>query len=224
MGAPRDPQARAAAEARVAEVYAAIEAATDDPALQAELRRRCRTESWCNWYGELAIHDGDASLGRVRWKRAVARGLLRPDECEAHQLGDDPRWWSTVGAFGTVAAYVVRHAGPCVGPKVLADPDTAAELAVAHTEVLCRRHHACTCPARARWWAGPGRWDRRSPWRNLAAVRIHCGDPGAWGRLRIYASVLRFGIQVGTGRAEQLGAAAVEGLAMWLERPLTSDA
>ncbi len=97
MGAPREPVARAAAQARVDEVYAAIDAATDDQALRAELRRRCKTEAWCNWYGRQGIHRGDASLGRKRWKRAVARGILDPSNCEAHQLGDEPSWWSTVG-------------------------------------------------------------------------------------------------------------------------------
>lgn len=177
MGYPISPEKRAAAEARVLEVYAAIDAATDDPELRSELRRRCKSESWCNWYAVKAIHDDDASLGRVRWRRAAERGLIDHEHCEAHQLGERGEWgwWSTVGAFGTVSAFVIRHAGECVSPQAMADPFVAARLAVAHAQVLCRRQNACTCEARARWWAGPGRWDKRTRLHQLRSVTFYCG-------------------------------------------------
>lgn len=185
MGYPSSPAERAAAEARVLEVYAAIDAATDDPVLRSELRQRCKSESWCNWYAVKGVHDDDASLGRTRWRRATERGLIDPERCDAHRLGDDRDawgWWSTVGAFGTVSAFVIRHAGECVGPREMVDPFVAARLAVAHAGVLCRRQRACTCEERARWWAGPGRWDNRSHLHRLRSVTFYCGDvpPYRW--------------------------------------------
>jgi len=179
MGFPREPIARTAALERVDEVYRAIDAATDDPALRDELRRRCRTESWCNWYGVTDVHAGDASLGRKRWRKAVARGLLDPEACEVHELGETREewvWWSTVGAFGTVSSYVIRHRGECADPHDMVDPFVAADLAVAHAGVLCRRYKACTCPKRARWWAGPGLWDRRSPLDRMTRTVRQCGE------------------------------------------------
>lgn len=182
MYPPQD--GREAAGERVAEVYAAIDAATDDPDLRSELRAICKRESWCNWYRRKAVHAADASLGRKRWRKAVDRGLLDPERCEAHRLGgpDEWGWWSTVGAFGAVSAYVVRHVGECVSPRELVDPKLAVRAVIGHMDVLCRRHKACTCEARARWWAGPGRWDARSPITNIRKLEHVCGDqPGvAW--------------------------------------------
>lgn len=175
MGAPRDPDARAAAEARVLEVYDAIDQATDDPEIRRWMRWRCKRESWCNWYGEAEVHKGDASLGRQRWRRAKAKGLIHPETCEEHQLGEERGWWSTVGPFGNVSAYVIRHAGECVSPRAMVDPYVAADLAVAHLGVLCRRHGACTCEGWARWWAGPGRWAQRDRLDRLHVLVSQCG-------------------------------------------------
>jgi hypothetical protein len=179
MAPPKD--GRAAAQARVNAVYDAIDRATDDLEMRAELRRRCKIESWCNWYRVKAVHQGDSSLGRKRWRRAVDRGLLDPDSCPEHELGetrDEWAWWSTVGSFGNVSSYVVRFEGKCVHPREMADPKVAARLAVAHAKLLCRRHKACSCPARARWWAGPGRWDRWWPSKRLARTERVCGPQG----------------------------------------------
>jgi len=216
MGAPREPAARARAQARVDDVYAAIDAATEDPDMRAWLRRRCATESWCNWYGQVTVHPRDASRGRARWQSAVDRGLLDPDGCAEHQLGD-PAWWSTVGAFGTAAAYVVRHLGPCVGPRALVDPAMAARAAVAHAEVLCRRYEACSCWGWARWWAGPGRWSQRFPSDRIGALERQCGELGAWDRTQVWAATPDYVLRTTSRRAEQLVAAGIAVAAPWLQ-------
>lgn len=159
----------------VTEVHNAIDQATRSPELRAELRRVCERESHCNRHGRVGVHPRDAKHGRRRWAAAVRRGLLSPTTCPAHALGPDPGLWSTVGAFGTTAAFVVRHVGPCTSPRALFDPRVAARAAVGHARVLCRRQGACSCAERAMWWAGPGRWAERSPTQQLAAVTRQCG-------------------------------------------------
>lgn len=172
---PTDPRERAAAAARAWEVYRAIDEATDDLELRAELRRVCRRESACNWQEPVTWHEGDAAGGRARWRAAVARGLLRPSECPAHALGDPARWTS-YGPLGIAAAWTVPLVGKCVGPEALDDPRTAIRAGVAWAERLCRRQHACTCEGRTRWWVGPLKFAERSRWDQLAAIERQCGS------------------------------------------------
>lgn len=176
---PTDPREREAALERAWEVYAAIDAATQDKELRAELRRICRRESACNWIGLVTYHEGDAAGGRDRWRAAVARGLLRPDECEAHQLGEAARW-TTYGAFGVASAWTVRYLGECVGPSALDDPRAAAHATVAWMKSLCRRHKACDCEGRVKWWVGPGIWEERSRLGQLDSVQRQCGNVVWW--------------------------------------------
>lgn len=169
-----------AAVDRVEEVYEAIDLATDDPELRIELRRVCKRESWCNRWETVDQHEADAWAGRSMWRRAVAKGWLEPARCEAHKLGDTPGVWAPTGAFGQSPAYGLRFIaedGECLGPGSLASPYAAARAAVGLVEHLCDRLDACTCADRARWWAGPGVWRRRSPIRNLAALSSQCGPP-----------------------------------------------
>lgn len=176
---PLKTEDRVLARARALEVHTAIDAATQDPELRAELRRICRRESACNWFGEVTYHKGDAAGGRARWRMAVASGALRPDECPAHELGE-PERWTSYGPFGVAAAWTVRYAGACVGPEHLDDPRVAASVVVAWMGSLCRRQRACDCEARVRWWVGPGIWAARSPWLQLEAVERQCGDQPLW--------------------------------------------
>lgn len=170
---------RLAARDRVLEVFAAIDAATTDPELRAELRRVCRRESACNWIEPVTIHAGDAAGGRARWRMAVRAGRLDPSSCAAHRLGD-PAAWSTYGPLGIAAAWTVPHAGRCVGPEVLDDPRVAVRAAVGWIHSLCRRQRACTCEDRTRWWVGPLVFADRSPWAQLATVERQCGDLPWW--------------------------------------------
>jgi hypothetical protein len=176
---PTDPAEREMAAARVLEVYAAIDQATPDPTLRAELRRVCRRESACNWIGAVTWHAGDASGGRARWRAAVARGWIDPETCPDHALGKAARWTS-YGPFGLAAAWAVPLLGSCVGPEALDDPRTAARAVVAWVDRLCRRQGACTCEDRTRWWVGPGRWETRSRWSQLASVERQCGAVPWW--------------------------------------------
>lgn len=171
---PTDPAARTLAAERAWEVYKAIDAATPDPNLRQELRRVCRRESACNWMSETRHHEGDAAGGRLRWRKAVKRGLLDPDSCPEHQLGNPARWTS-YGPFGVASAWTVHYLGECVGPSALDDPYVAAEAAVQWIGTLCRRHRACTCSERVKWWAGPGIWAERFHFQKLAAIERQCG-------------------------------------------------
>lgn len=172
---PVDPRERVRAVHRVLAVYKAIDAATPDPTLRAELRRICRRESACNWIGEVTYHEGDAAGGRARWEKAVARGWLDPARCDEHKLGDPARWTS-YGPFGIAAAWTVRYVGDCAGPSVLDDPRVAARAAVRWVNGLCRRQGACDCESRTKWWIGPGVWEERPPLLRLASVERQCGD------------------------------------------------
>lgn len=171
--------ARASSTARVEAVHRAIDAATTNPEWRAELRRVCQRESWCNKFGVTRVHEVDASLGESRWRRARERGMVNPDRCHHHELGDGRRW-STRGAFGMSAAYVVRFVAECASPSTLDDPRLAARAAVGWMRKLCTKYGACTCRDRARWWAGPGVWDLRSPVKQLAAEQRQCGAQPWW--------------------------------------------
>lgn len=172
---PTDPSAREEAKARVWEVYRAIDEATPDPQRRMEMRRICRRESACNWIGIVGVHEGDARGGAKRWRKAVSRGLLEPDVCPEHDLGDGARW-STSGVFGVASAWVVHSIGECVAPEVLADPFVAARATSMWMDTLCRRHQACDCEGRVRWWVGPGVWAKRSSLANLDTIEGQCGE------------------------------------------------
>lgn len=164
------------AVARVREVYTAIDDATDDPQLRRELRQICARESWCNLFRRVGQHAVDArpSFGLARWSGAVQAGVLRPDECPAHELGDDPARWSTWGAFGQTATGVGAIDG-CLGPEAMADPLVAATAAVLAWERLCTERDACACEDRVAWWSGVGRFASLPPAVRLTKVERVCG-------------------------------------------------
>lgn len=176
---PLAPSDRAAAVARAWEVYRAIDEATPDPDLRQELRRICRRESKCNWDGITRWHAADGGGGRARWRAAVARGLLDPERCPAHELGDARRWTS-YGPLGIAAAWTVRFAGACEGPEALDDPRVAMRAAVGWIGSLCRLRGACSCEERTRWWVGPLLFDARWRWQQLASVEGQCGELPWW--------------------------------------------
>lgn len=167
-----------------ADVFRAIDSATTDPELRAELRRVCWRESQCLPIGPHTKTVGvdAARRGGQRFHAAAVRaGYLDPERCEAHELGDPIRW-STRGAFGQIAAFTVRYLPACSAPKLLDDPAVAARAAVRHARMLCATHGACSCRDRVRWWVGPGRWADRSFVRRLSSEVSQCGDvhPGRW--------------------------------------------
>ncbi len=165
---------------RVAEVYAAIDAATDNEEWRAELRRLCKRESWCNRFARVELHACDAYRGRGRkfWRRSVERGRLRPDECSEHEIGDPVRW-STWGVFGQAGTGVWLLEG-CYAPEEMADPFVAAPVAVATFEFLCEERDLCECEDRDRIWTGPGIWDHRRSTRNMASLTSFCGPQPRW--------------------------------------------
>jgi len=107
---PTDSSARVEARDRAWAMWDAVQSVTDDESFRSELWRVCKRESMCNWQRAVDHHRGEtASRGRLRWSRAVKKGWLRPEECEHHQLGDDPKRWTVRGPYGTATAYVLRH-------------------------------------------------------------------------------------------------------------------
>lgn len=178
---------------RVTEVYAAIDMATEDLELAGELRAVCHRESWCNAFSIVGQHGVDAHvwLGRKRWDGAVSKGILRPDECPEHALGDDPSRWSTWGVFGQTATAVGQLEG-CLGPEAMSDPLVAAQAAVATSERLCTQLDLCTCEDRVAWWSGIGRWPHRSPWSRMHKATRICGPRGSVEWLAAGASTILF--------------------------------
>lgn len=198
------------------EVYAAIDAATDNPSLRRELRRICQRESACNFARRVGVQEIDAWAGRVRWTRAAHRGLLDPTRCVVHGLGE-PERWSTRGAFGIAAAYAVRYIGNCIAPEALDDPWIAAVAAVSHARKLCAKYNACSCADRTRWWIGPGIWAAMDPLEREESIRRQCsGDPRRRSRLRDFRvknsctdTVARFVISAVVWRGGEVGARPV---------------
>jgi hypothetical protein len=168
-----------AARQRVQEVYAAIDAATENPDWRAELRRLCKRESWCNRFGVVGLHECDAQerRGRNFWGGSVRRGKLRPETCAAHEMGDPVRW-NTTGAFGQ-AATGVWMLDECVAPEAMYEPAVAAEVAVKTFERMCERGW-CSCTDHARVWAGVGRWRSWPFLRRLKSELGLCGARPAW--------------------------------------------
>lgn len=87
------------------------------------------------------------SVGARAWARAVQRGLLRPDQCPLHQLGD-ASGWSTRGPWGLVAAYSVPYLPGCWPPWALDVPVVSAWVALQRLRVA--RGWRST-PALRRW-------------------------------------------------------------------------
>lgn len=200
-----DPKAceKLEAHSRVTDIYAAIEAHIDrpvrgpielpdlsdevgvvaaddvparDPGLVDELKRICARESWCSRYRRQSSHPRDRWSGERFHKGAVRRGRLHPDECPEHKL-DPAEQWAPGGNFGVSPALFVGDLGECVGTELVGDPNFDTRGVLAWIDRLDRKRLAQNCPARARRWAGPGRWDKRSHTYNLRKAVRACGEP-----------------------------------------------
>lgn len=73
-------------------------------------------------------------VGSRAWVRAVQRGLLRPDRCSWHALGEPSRW-STRGSWGQVAAFAVPYLPGCWPPWALDVPAVGAWVALQRLRV-----------------------------------------------------------------------------------------
>lgn len=180
---------------RVERVYAAIDAATDDPNLRVELRNVCARESFCGAFGDPEIHE---LKSRPEWARktgarwhasGVRKGHLDPLECPEHDLGDEPADWYNRGHFALVASSAFRYFDECLPPSALDDPFISAKAYVANADRLCREQRRCTCEERAPVFFGLGLWNKRTPWRKMTTLARQCGPP-TWTR--------RFGAAVST--------------------------
>lgn len=182
----RDPtKVRAeGAEERVAEVYAAIDAATEDPDLRQEMRNVCARESWCNAFSPPSIHELESRPAWVRktgekwWRGAVRKGHVVPDACPEHELGDPARWYNR-GVFALVPGGALRYFEECLPPEAIDDPRVSAIAYVANAERLCEEQRRCTCEQRAPVFFGVGLWKRRRPWRRVVTMARQCG-PRPW--------------------------------------------
>jgi hypothetical protein len=103
------------------------------------LRAICLRESRCQPVG---VHEGDAWVGPVAYRRARERGWL---SCPLH-ADADPRRYGTRGPFGEIAAYTLR--GWCLPPEVLDIPLGAAFFAGLR---LRRVEQGRALPATQRW-------------------------------------------------------------------------
>lgn len=107
----------------------------------------------------VGVHRDHATrvAGRRFWARGAAAGWLDPETCPEHALGDGDRWGPR-GVAGLVAAYSVRHLGPCVAPELLDVPIVSAVVVVRRLEILERRYGLRDREARAEAWRrGVGR-------------------------------------------------------------------
>lgn len=172
--------------ARVAEAFDAIDAATDDPGLRIELRRICWREGFCNRDHHVGIHRRDSQSAMwasgAAWHRSHDRGDLNPDACEAHRLeGDEDgaQAWAPRGMFGQSPVWTVAAAwrqGECIGPWAHDDPYEAARLVVMRIQDLCDRKGYCTCEERTSVWAGVGRWKDRTHLHRMRSIERQCGE------------------------------------------------
>lgn len=105
------------------------------------LVRICQRESRCRRIG---IHEGDAWVGEVAYRRAREREWL-PGWCPLHKDAR-PRRYATRGSWGQVAAYTLR--GWCLPPEVLDIPLVGAFFAA---ERLLRVRRGRALPAGERW-------------------------------------------------------------------------
>lgn len=95
--------------------------------------------------------------GGVFWRRAVDRGLLRPDRCAAHQSTDRGDGWGVRGPHGLAAAYSVHLLGECVAAEAVDVAFLSAVVTLRRLRVLERRYDLRTSEARATAWrAGVG--------------------------------------------------------------------
>lgn len=111
-----------------------------EPSIIPAMLKICERESHCQVIG---VHDNDARYSRGAWKNAVRVGWLS-ERCQAYHDG-----WSTRGAWGTIAAYTVRHLGECK-PAWILDVPMLGAIASA------RRMTApgCTLAPACRSWRG----------------------------------------------------------------------
>lgn len=143
-----------AAELAPREAIAVAARAARRPDLGAELLVRCKGESLCTRIGAHGTRHNAG--GAAFYGPAVEAGWLHPTTCDRHappaaaDMG--PR-----GIVGLVAAYQVRHLGPCVAAEALDLPIVSAVLGLAHLRYLERRGF-CTAEARRMAWRlGVGR-------------------------------------------------------------------
>lgn len=95
-------------------------------------------------------HEGPNRRGRDFFDRAVAVGWL--EICQQH----DPDAWGVRGTYGLVAAYHVRHLGPCAEARAVDVPIVGAYLAALHWRYLARRGF-CDYKARRAAYKGGAR-------------------------------------------------------------------
>lgn len=165
---------RMLARGRVEYVYRLIEEHADTPEQAAELRRICARESWCGRSGFMGVHEDDAKYGRGMWSKAVARGLIHPDECPEHAIRK-PSAWAPRGLFATSPAYVLRYFPGCNGPDILDDPPTAVVAARDHLRHLDNVGED-TCLKHFRKWVGPGKFGKWSRAKQVTRARRQCGE------------------------------------------------
>lgn len=85
--------------------------AREEGADAALLLRLCAMESLCHMVGahrDVRPNTPRRSARRA-YRRAVARGDLRPDRCEHHQAGADVERWGVRGPWGLFAALHLHH-------------------------------------------------------------------------------------------------------------------
>jgi hypothetical protein len=76
------------------------------------------------------VHAIDGHLGKSAYRKAVARGLLKPDVCPHHAQRKPASEWSTSGPFGLIRAYSLHYLPwDCAPPEVLDIPVVAAYVA-----------------------------------------------------------------------------------------------
>lgn len=122
-----------------------------------EVTAICRVESRCRPVG---LHTGHVNRrgGEVFYRRALARGIIDPDACDAHRpvIAADPAHaldrWGIRGSHGHAAAYAVRHLGPCVSPDALDIPMVSALATARRLRDLEATYRLTTASARAHAW------------------------------------------------------------------------
>ena len=114
------------------------------PELAPEIASICKIESRCSRVGVHTKH-ADRVRGEVFREAATRRSWIDPVGCAAHR-DRTPDQWGVRGSHGNVAAYAVRHLGPCVAPEVLDLPIMSA-IATARRLVELRRRYGRRTPA-----------------------------------------------------------------------------
>ena len=102
----------------------------------------------------VGVHSGHAPRkpGGVFWRRAVDRGLLHPERCNAHQSTDRGDGWGIRGPHGLAAAYSVHLLGECVAAEAIDVPLLSAVVTLRRLHVLEREYGLRTAEARELAW------------------------------------------------------------------------